>query len=226
MALEDVKERIAPVEAQALAAAITASGDTVRGWWRCVGRAGLVYTASMCLTDISAGLKHADDLANEGVAAVIVQHPHDIETTTRALAGLLCNVDASQVTPRNDSDLIWMQQCADVRDQQTVMRDQLGRALDIADGDIAGTAALLLGLAARRTPVLLIGVHAHAAALLAQRQSVAAVSWWRSAVSDIDPVVLRAQERLQLDPWLRIGTLVTADVSEDITATIVRSLQA
>lgn len=225
MALAEVKDRIAGVERQQLADAVATHGDTLRGWWACVGSPGTSRVIHDSGADLEAGLQQADHLADEASAAVIVQIPGDVSASTRALIGLLCGVDASQITPPALSDADWMLHCADIRDTQTTLRDRLGDAIDIVEPSIAATAGLLLGLAARRTPALLIGTHAHAAAVVAQRQSIAAVSWWRSAFSGSDPLLRRAHERLQLEPWITVGTNLSDDAMVDIVVALVTDLQ-
>lgn len=225
MSFADVKMRIEAVEAQALADAMTTSGDPIRGWWTCVGGSGPVHVDRTPGGDIDAGLRHADTLADEGVAVVVVHHTDAVSDRTRALVGLLCSVDASRVTPSCASDLEWMRRCAVIRDTQSELRDQLGRAIDIADAEVAATAALLIGLAARKTPALLIGAHAHAAAVFAQRQSVAAVTWWRSGFTEHDPLVERAQERLQFQPWITIRSTLSDETVDDMLLSVIRDLQ-
>lgn len=225
MSFADVKTRIDAVEAQTLADAVTTSGDPIRGWWTCVGGSGQVHVDRQAGADIDAGLRRANTLADEGVAVVVVHHTHAVSDRTRALVGLLCSMDASRVTPRSESDLEWMRRCALIRDAQAELRDQLARAIDIVDAEVAATAALLLGLAARKTPVLLIGAHAHAAAVFAQRQSVAAATWWRSGFTEQDPLIARAQERLQLEPWVTIHTHLSDEIADDVLMSVIRDLQ-
>lgn len=225
MSLSDVKSRIAAVDAEALADATSRLGDDIRGWWACVGNVGVIRTERVVTGGLEAGLQKADALADEAVAAVIIDCQTPLSDGARALVGLLCGVDASRVTPSHTSDTDWMRNCARIRDLQVELRDQLGRAIEVVDADVATTSSLLLGLAARRTPALLIGPHAHAAAIIAQRQSVAATSWWRSAVADTDPVVARANERLQYESWIAFRTRVDAEVLDEAVAGILAGLQ-
>lgn len=225
MALADVKDRIVAVENQLLADAIATSGDAIRGWWTCVRSNGRLHVVHDAGADLDAGLKRADDLANEAVAAVLVQIPTEVSIETRALIALLCGVDASQITPAQPTDTDWMLHCAAIRDAQVHMRGRLGDAIDIVDPAVGATAGLLLGLAARRTPALLIGAHAHAAAVLGQRQSVGAASWWRSAFAAADPLVRRAQDRLQTEPWITVGTPLSDETSVDALVAVLSDLQ-
>lgn len=225
MALADVKDRVVAVDRQQLADAVATRGDALRGWWSCVGSAGNVQVVHDSGADLDAGLQRADQLADEAVAAVIVQIPGDVTTATRAVIGLLCGVDASQVTPPLPSDAEWMMHCAHIRDEQVALRDRLGDSIDIVESTVAATAGLLLGLAARRTPALLIGTHAHAAAVVAQRQSIGATTWWRSAFAGSDPLLQRAQERLQLAPWITVATIMSDDTLVDMLVALVTDLQ-
>lgn len=225
MALAEVKDRISAVDRQRLADAVATSGDPVRGWWACVGSSGRIELVHDAGGHLDAGLHRADAVANEAVAVAIVQVPTVVSRETRALIGLLCGANASQVTPAQPSDAEWMRQCAAIRDAQVPMRDRLGDAIDIAEPTVAATVGLLLGLAARRTPAILIGAHAHAAAVIGQRQSVGAATWWRSAFAEADPLVQRAQDRLLMEPWITVGTPLAGDTSVDVLVAVLTELQ-
>jgi nicotinate-nucleotide--dimethylbenzimidazole phosphoribosyltransferase len=63
----------------------------------------------------------------------------------------------------------------------------------------------LVRAAARRTPVLLDGVVATAAALVAQDLQPRCVRWWRSAQRTSEPAQAVALRRLGLEPILDLG---------------------
>ena len=221
MSLSDVKARIEPLPADVLDAAIRRT-DGIRGWLQCTGVNGPTIVESAAAgAGVESGLARADALADEGVGAVIAHIAHPVSDLVRAITGALCGVDATRVTPPNASDVEWMHACMRVRDLQAVHRLHLADALDVVDGQVAAVAGLLLGLAARKTPALLVGPTAHAAAVIAQRQSMAAATWWQSAIRDADPLVEVANERLRYEPWWTGATAVSADVVNAlITGTI------
>lgn len=223
MEIAELKDRIEPVSAERLASHGHAS-DAVRAWVRSVGINGpVVLVDTLPGRDIEAGIRCADTIVDEGGAAVVVHLNEPLSDISRAVVGLLCSVDATRVTPGADTDLAWMQQCARIRDLQTTCRSRLADAIDIVDPEVAGMAAFLIALAARRTPVVLVGAFAHAAAVVAQRQSLTAADWWRSGIAHRDPLIAAANERLRYDPWW----LGIADVeSEVINALMIGTLES
>jgi nicotinate-nucleotide--dimethylbenzimidazole phosphoribosyltransferase len=102
-----------------------------------------------------------------------------------------------------------MRKCAAVRDAmrraRPVVADQvalLGRA---GGADIAVGTGLLLGCAARRTPVVLDGVVSAASALVAQRIAYRSADWMLAAHRTSDPAQALALDRLALEPLLDLG---------------------
>jgi nicotinate-nucleotide--dimethylbenzimidazole phosphoribosyltransferase len=79
----------------------------------------------------------------------------------------------------------------------------------------AAATALIVQATARRTPVLLDGAGATAAALLARRSSRAANTWWQVAQRFDDPLHPRMLTSLDLDPLTDLGVRV-----EDGTAAV------
>lgn len=212
MNLSDVKARIEPLSADALDAAMRRT-DGIRGWVQCAGINGPTIVQSTAPgAGVERGLLRADALADEGVGAVIAHVQQPVSDLVRAIAGSLCGVDATRVTPPGASDIEWMKACMRVRDLQAAHRSRLPDALDLVDAPFAAVVGLLLGLAARKTPTLLVGPATHAAAVIAQRQSMAAATWWQSAMRDADPLVDVANERLRYEPWWSGRTEVSADV--------------
>ena len=103
-------------------------------------------------------------------------------------------------------DAAWARKAAAVRDGVLRARDDAGdplRLLSRAGGpDLAFLTGLLLGGAARRTPVLLDGVVVTAAALVAQRVCARAPLWWRAGHLSPEPSHAPALARLGLEPVL------------------------
>lgn len=226
MPIESVKSRIAAIPADDVAAATARLGDEVRGWWACVANTGAVHIESeSTMHTVADGVQRADALVDQGVGAVIVHLRSAIDDTSRAIVGLLCGADATAMTPQSGDDVTWMRACATLRDLQARYREHRADALDHVGDDVAGLVGLLLGLAARRTPAVLVGTAAHAAAAVAQRQSSAAVDWWRSGCASSDPLVDVVCRRLQFTSWLHVRTPIRPDVMDDAVAGIIASMR-
>jgi nicotinate-nucleotide--dimethylbenzimidazole phosphoribosyltransferase len=71
--------------------------------------------------------------------------------------------------------------------------------------DVAAMVGFLVHASARRTPVLLDGVVAAAAALVVQELQPRCVRWWRAAQRTGEPAQAVALRRLGLDPLLDLG---------------------
>jgi nicotinate-nucleotide--dimethylbenzimidazole phosphoribosyltransferase len=71
--------------------------------------------------------------------------------------------------------------------------------------DIAAMAGLLVGCAARRTPVLLDGVVSMTAALVAAAIAPGAAGWWLASHRSTEPAQQAALAHLGLDPLLDLG---------------------
>jgi nicotinate-nucleotide--dimethylbenzimidazole phosphoribosyltransferase len=63
----------------------------------------------------------------------------------------------------------------------------------------------LLAAAARRTPVILDGIRALAAAVVADRLAPQASSWWRAASTSLDLAHTIASERIDLERGLPLN---------------------
>jgi nicotinate-nucleotide--dimethylbenzimidazole phosphoribosyltransferase len=161
---------------------------------------------------ISAGIAIADEEIDTGADLLVLADVGVGSTTAAAaLVGLLTGTDASGVIGRGSGidDATWMRKCAAIRDAMRRARPLLGKqvALLAAAGgaDLAAATGLLLGAAARRTPVVLDGVVSTAAALVAQRVAFRSVDWWLAAHRTGDPAHELALDRLSLDPLLDLG---------------------
>ena len=71
--------------------------------------------------------------------------------------------------------------------------------------DIAAMVGLLIGCAARRTPVLLDGVVSVTAALVAAELAPAATAWWLASHRSTEPAQQAALEHLGMQPLLDLG---------------------
>lgn len=225
MSLSDLKARITSIPVDEFAAAAAATGDHIRGWWHCVAANGPLHVESGGgVASFADGLSRADAIVDQGFGVVILHPRGSVSDRTRAIVGLLCNADSTAITPRCGDDLRWMHDRMTIRDLQSEYRDRRADALDFVD-DLVGSVGILLGLAARRTGVILIGPVAHASAVIAQRQSASAASWWQSGCTSPDPIVDIACQRLQCSPWVDFRTEVADEVYDDAVAGVLRSMR-
>lgn len=227
MSIPEIKSRIAPIAAEDLSNAVAECGDAVRGWWACAaGRGRTHIERAPHHVGFDAGVARAHALVDEGVGCVVLSAGSAVPDDARAIVGLLCGADATRITPPQANDHDWMLACRRLRDAQALLRDRVSDAMDVIDDGTTGLIGLLLGLSARRTPTLLIGSAAHAAALIAQRQSLAASGWWRSGYSGADPIDALTCARLQYESWWTSLITVDDEVTEDLVAATINSLRS
>jgi nicotinate-nucleotide--dimethylbenzimidazole phosphoribosyltransferase len=158
------------------------------------------------------GVRIADDEVDAG-ADLLIPGDMGIGNTTPAavITGLYTNQDAASVVGRGTGidDATWMRKTAAVRDAMRRGRDAKGDPMallaTVGGADIAAMTGLLVGAAARRTPVLLDGVVSCAAALVAHRMSFRAREWWLAGHLSTEPSAKAALERLRLDPIVDYG---------------------
>jgi nicotinate-nucleotide--dimethylbenzimidazole phosphoribosyltransferase len=129
-------------------------------------------------------------------------------TAAAAIIGLLGPADILSVVGRGTGidDATWMRKAAAVRDAMRRGKPHKGAPLDllaaIGGPDIAAIVGLLLGAAARRTPVILDGTVIAAAALVAHRVAYKSRDWWQAGHQSTEPAHAVALGRLDLTPLL------------------------
>lgn len=129
-------------------------------------------------------------------------------TSAAAIIGLLAPADLLSVVGRGTGidDDTWMRKAAAVRDAMRRGKPHKGSALEfmsaIGGPDIAAMVGLLLGAAARRTPVILDGTVISAAALIAHRAAYKSRDWWQAGHRSTEPAHSAALGRLDLAPLL------------------------
>jgi len=166
-------------------------------------------TVDATVAALLAGVALADAEADAGTDAIVLAATgRGLGAVASALVGVLTKRDASAVTSRGPvlDDALWMRRCAVVRDTmrrgRPLLGDHVGLLAAVGGPDLATATGLLLGAAARRTPVLLDGVATAAAALVAQRMAFRAADWWLAAHRSPEPGHAAALDRLGLDPLL------------------------
>jgi NaMN:DMB phosphoribosyltransferase/adenosyl cobinamide kinase/adenosyl cobinamide phosphate guanylyltransferase len=161
------------------------------------------------------GWRLAEQAADEGIDLLVLASIGDgAETGAAAVAamlapgtepaGLLGWVRTSQGTI---DDRAWMRRCAAIRDAVRRARAagrSTGRPVlaELGGPGLATATGLLLGAAARRTPVLLDGPVGAAAGLVARNLAAPARRWWLLPDTGGHPLVRQATGPLGLHPLL------------------------
>ena len=160
---------------------------------------------------LSVGLRLADAETDAGTDLVI---PGDmgIGSTTACAAVVACllGVDPATVVGRGTGvdDEGWKRKVDAV--EKALHRNENTQApLDVLRSlggpDLAAMTGLLIGCAARRTPVLLDGVVSVTAALVAAAIAPAATDWWLASHRSTEPAQQAALAHLGLEPLLDLG---------------------
>ena len=169
-------------------------------------------TSDAADTALAAGIQAADDEIDAGTDLVVLGDLGVGATTIAAtLVSVITNTEPVKVVGRGSGidDDTWMRKVTAIRDAR--LRAWQHRAepvtlLATAGGaDVAAMVGFLLRSAARRTPVVLDGVVATAAALVVQELQPRCVRWWRAAQRTGEPAQAVALRRLGLDPILDLG---------------------
>lgn len=161
------------------------------------------------------GWRLAEQAADEGVDAIVLASIGDgAETAAAAVAAVLVpSTEPALLLARvrtsggTIDDEAWMRRCAAARDAVHRARSAshtTGRPVLAALGgaDLAIAAGVLLGAAARRTPVLLDGPVGAAAGLVARNLAAASRRWWLLPDDGGHPLVAKVKETLGLTPVL------------------------
>jgi NaMN:DMB phosphoribosyltransferase len=160
---------------------------------------------------VAVGVAAADDEVDSGadllVAAVAVR-----ETVAASIVSVLTNTEPVKVLTRGaaatDPDA-WMQRAVQVRTARRTgfpyREDPAALLAAIGSPELAAAASFILQAAVRRTPLVLDGLGALTAALLAYEVQPRTVRWWRVADHSPSPASELALTRLALRPVLDLG---------------------
>ena len=166
-------------------------------------------TAEEAARAFTLGVAIADEEIDAGADLLIIGDMGIGNTTAAsAIVGLLAPADLLSVVGRGTGidDATWMRKAAAVRDAMRRGKPHKGAPLEllatIGGPDIAVMVGLLLGAAARRTPVLLDGTVISAAALIAHRAAYKSRDWWQASHRSTEPAHSAALGRLDLTPLL------------------------
>jgi len=161
---------------------------------------------------ITAGMTVADEEIEAGADLLLVGNLGTAANTpASALVAVLTDTEPARVIGWGDGidDAGWMRKCAAVRDARRrawPYRDDPLRLVAVAGGaDLAALTGFLVRAASRRVPVLLDGLVACTAALLAQLACPRVVRWCLAGQQSGEPAHELALRRLGLTPVLRLG---------------------
>ncbi len=162
--------------------------------------------------DVAAGAAVADDEIDRGTDLIVLAVP-GAAADAAIVVSILTNTEPVKVLARGAAATdpeAWMSLATDVRDRRRAClkdRNHPDRLIaEIGSPRLALAAGLALQAAARRTPVLLDGPVALAAALLAYEAQPRAVRWWSVADLSSDPMQDLALARLGQRAILGLGT--------------------
>jgi nicotinate-nucleotide--dimethylbenzimidazole phosphoribosyltransferase len=179
-------------------------------WWqsRAEGRdlraAWLDGPSGPTVEALDAGLAAADAAVDSGATVVVPRVVEPDVVVCRTVIALLTRKEASAVLgqPEGMPDRDWMDACSAIRDRLVAVVEHRGepvRLLESLDaGSLAGAVGILVGAAARRTPVIVDGTAELAAALVADRIAYRAKAWWRLGSTSPDPGRTAAADRIDL----------------------------
>lgn len=173
---------------------------------------GATYRQLPAQGDVERGVSVADEEIDAGADLLILAVPGGDADAAIAVS-VLTNTEPVKVLARGaaatDPDA-WMERAAAVRDARRrcmPYRDDSDRLLtEIGSERLAVAAGIALRAAARRTPLLIDGPVAAAAALIAYEAQPRAVRWWAAADRGPDPAHEIALTRLGQHAILGLGT--------------------
>lgn len=180
---------------------------------------------------IEIGAALADAEADAGTDLVVLAVPGGDLQTAAALVSAICGVEPVKAVARGGAAASdperWMAHVQAVRDHRRVAMahryDAQGLALALGEPALALAAGFLLRAAARRTAVVLDGLAALAAGVLAADVTAPAGFWWLAADSPNEPAAQLACDRLDLAPVLRLGTALADGTAGVLCVPILRT---
>lgn len=199
---------------------LTGELRTLAQWWGRVSsgsppRTQVIEDAEAQWPDVaaaaSAGLIAANRAVDAGATLLIPRVAHRDDLTARTIVAILARTEPQDVVPQPSgrSDRDWMRSVSIVRDrahQATI--DGISAWEVLADVDARGIAfcvGALLAASARRTPCIIDGTDESAAAVVADRLSAQAHSWWLAGSQSDDPARRAVAERVPFAPGVPLA---------------------
>lgn len=179
---------------------------------------------------LAAGVQLAEDEISTGADLLVLANTGvGSSTVAAALISILTDTEPVKVIGRGSGidDAGWIAKCAAVRDARRrgwPDRYDLPRLMAVVGGaDLAAMAGFIAQAAYRRTPVLIDGLAAVAAALAVQRRDPRVVRWLRAAQLSPEPAHLIGLQRLGLDPVLSLQMSAGEGVAGLLAVPILRA---
>ncbi|MDP9094313.1 MAG: nicotinate-nucleotide--dimethylbenzimidazole phosphoribosyltransferase [Actinomycetota bacterium] len=169
-----------------------------------------VWTDAQSASALAAGAALADDEIDRGADLFVIAVPQ-ASLPASVLVAVLTNTEPVRVmqTGAATPAQAWAEQAIKIRDGRRrafgLRGDPDGLLAAAAGVDIAAATGFLLRAAARRTPTVLDGVGAAAAALLAHAAQPRAARWWQAADESGHPAHALALLQLGQRPLLNLG---------------------
>lgn len=173
---------------------------------------GPAMTAAQTQAAIEVGIEVARDCVAQG-SRLLVTGDMGIANTTAsaALISVFTGLDPAEVTGRgtgiDDPMLAHKVSVIEtaIRVNQASAEDPLAALAGVGGLEHAGVVGFLLGAAALRTPVILDGVIAGSAALVAKAIAPSAVDYWVAGHRSVEPGASAALVQLDLVPLVDLG---------------------
>ncbi len=181
---------------------------------------------------VATGIAAADDEVDRG-ADLLVLAARDATLAPAVAVGLLTGAEPVALLPRGaravDSGA-WIEHAGRLRDARrgvAELRHAPGQLLESLHSPVlAAATGFLLRAVARRTPVVLDGAAALAAALLCYEVQPRAGQWWRVSDSSVDAVHGRAVEYLLQPPVLGLDSSSGDGVAGLLAVPVLRTAAA
>lgn len=161
---------------------------------------------------VDAGARLADRMVDEGAdLLVLTEVSPGASTAAAAVIAVLTNAEPVLVSGRGSGldDAGWAVKTAAIRDArrrgEQVRLETEALVAAVGGRDLALLAGLLLGASVRRTPVLVDGVSAVAASLVARDVAARITRWFRLASAGTDLAEQYAVTRMGLAPLADLG---------------------
>ena len=181
---------------------------------------------------LDAGVQAADDEIDAGTDLVLLA-ADDPGPAPAVVIALITGAEPVSLLPRGaavtDSSA-WIAAAVELRDRlrrSRPLRHQPGALLaELASPALAAACGFLLRAAARRTPLVLDGSAAVAAALLAADLRPRAGQWWQVADTAGDPVQARALQHLGVRPVLDLAAGTGSGLAALLALSVLRAAPA
>lgn len=190
-------------------------------------------TAEQTVAAIEAG-RHIADEEVDGGADLLIPGDMGIGNSTAATVLIAALTDTEPVAVvgygTGIDDTGWARKTAVVRDAlfrcRPVLPDPVALLRCCGGADLAAMAGFCAQAAVRRTPVLLDGLAAAAAALVAERLAPGARRWWQAGHCSPEPAQALALAQLGLDPILELSMRLGEGTGATVALSVLRAAVA